>query len=301
MSKDEPLLSNCPLETAEPSRNYARVAGYKKKYKKKTRKRREKRDVLQNENCNFRKGPGTRCEKNGACSRISTRKFVWTAFFANKIFVSRSYFREVNPVVQLVQSGGSVGSSHSTGFASIFFLHRDSIDIWTSVMFSWSTFGLWWVACAEWLFEPVAAVDGNRFSSNLQWTWFCVCGLEEQRTNSFSSMSPSSWESSRRREKCENPPSQPNKKPPKQLTPNSANYEARLPNRLVRTSHTPAGRANDMINSPIEQKLQFSVCKTTRRFTGPSLFSCGLKPSFTKIWIRISFCKTSLRKEKWTA
>ena len=121
-----------------------------------------------------------------------------------------------------------------------FFLHRDSIEIWTSVMFSWSTFGLWWVACAEWLFEPVAAVDGNRyrFSSNLQWTWFCVCGLEEQRTNSSSSMSPSSWESSRRREKCENPPSQPNKKPPKQLTPNSANYEARLPNRLVGTSHT---------------------------------------------------------------
>ena len=31
MSKDEPLLSNCPLETAEPSRNYARVPGYKKK------------------------------------------------------------------------------------------------------------------------------------------------------------------------------------------------------------------------------------------------------------------------------
>ena len=49
-----------------------------------------------------------------------------------------------------------------------------------------------------------------------------------------------------------------------------------------------------MINSPIEQKLQFSVCKTTRRFAGPSLLSCGLKPSFTKICIRISFCKTSL-------
>ena len=98
------------------------------------------RDVLQNENCNFRKGPGTRCEKNGACSRISTRKFVWTAFFASKIFVSRSDFREVNPVVQLVQSGGSVRSFHSTGFASIFFLHRDLdfgdvqlINVWTLV------------------------------------------------------------------------------------------------------------------------------------------------------------------------
>ena len=38
MSKDEPLLSNCPLETAEPSRIYARVPGYKKN----TRKRQEK-------------------------------------------------------------------------------------------------------------------------------------------------------------------------------------------------------------------------------------------------------------------
>ena len=49
-----------------------------------------------------------------------------------------------------------------------------------------------------------------------------------------------------------------------------------------------------MVNSPIEQKLQFSVCKTMRRFAGPSPLSCGLKPSFTKICIRISFCKTSL-------
>ena len=42
MSKDEPLLSNCPLETAEPSRNYARVPGYKKKYKKKDKKKTRK-------------------------------------------------------------------------------------------------------------------------------------------------------------------------------------------------------------------------------------------------------------------
>ena len=49
-----------------------------------------------------------------------------------------------------------------------------------------------------------------------------------------------------------------------------------------------------MINSPIEQKLQFSVCKTTWRFAIPSLLSCVLKPTFTKICIRISLCKTSL-------
>ena len=171
-----------------------------------------------------------------------------------------------------------------------------------------SRFGLRWCSVdqrldfgewhAGWLFEPVAAVDGHRFSSNLQWTWFCVCGLEDQRTNSSSSMSPSSWESSRTKEKCEKPPSQPNKKPPKKLTPNNANYEARPGCRTDWSElHTqPAARANDMINSPIEQKLQFSVCKTTRRFAGPSLLSCGLKPGFTKICIRISFCKTSPMK-----
>ena len=36
-------------------------------------------------------------------------------------------------MVQLVQSGGSVGSFLSTGFVSIFFF---DIEIWTSVMFS---------------------------------------------------------------------------------------------------------------------------------------------------------------------
>ena len=49
MSKDEPLLSNCPLETAEPCRNYARVPGYKQKNarkdKKKTRKKRKMNGV----------------------------------------------------------------------------------------------------------------------------------------------------------------------------------------------------------------------------------------------------------------
>ena len=39
-------------------------------------------------------------------------------------FVSRSDFREVNPVVQPVKNGDSVGSFRSTGFASIFFPSR---------------------------------------------------------------------------------------------------------------------------------------------------------------------------------
>ena len=40
MSKDEPLLSNkmCQLETADPSRNYARVPGYKKEGQEKDKK-----------------------------------------------------------------------------------------------------------------------------------------------------------------------------------------------------------------------------------------------------------------------
>ena len=42
MSKDEPLLSNCQLETAEPSRNYARVPGYKKKIQEKDKKKTRK-------------------------------------------------------------------------------------------------------------------------------------------------------------------------------------------------------------------------------------------------------------------
>ena len=63
MSKDEPLLSNCPLETAEPtqpSRNYARVPGYKKKYKKKTTKRREKKRKMNGVDINTRAYVATR-------------------------------------------------------------------------------------------------------------------------------------------------------------------------------------------------------------------------------------------------
>ena len=60
MSKDQPLLSNCPLETAEPSRNYARVPGYKKKYKKKTRKRREKKRKMNGVEINTRAYVATR-------------------------------------------------------------------------------------------------------------------------------------------------------------------------------------------------------------------------------------------------
>ena len=200
------------------------------------------RDVLQNENCNFRISLGTRCEKNGACSRISTRKFVWTAFFANKFFVSRSNFREVNPVVQLVQSSGSVAWFTPFKWICKQFFFR--IEMWTSVMFSWSTFaGLWWAACrmvfwtfkgsknhpatANLLLQQYIAVDSFRSGNGLH---FAFCGQEEQRTNSPSSMSPSSWAKIFHHNPTTNHP--------KQLITNSANYEATEVDRLVKTSHT---------------------------------------------------------------
>ena len=53
-------IANCPLETTEPSRDYARVPGYKKKYKKKTRKRREKKRKMNGAEINTRAYVATR-------------------------------------------------------------------------------------------------------------------------------------------------------------------------------------------------------------------------------------------------
>ena len=60
MSKDEPLLSNCPLQTAEPSRNYARVPGHKKNTRKRQEKRREKKRKMNGEEINTRAYVATR-------------------------------------------------------------------------------------------------------------------------------------------------------------------------------------------------------------------------------------------------
>ena len=60
MSKDEPLLSNCPLERAEPSRNYARVPGYKKNTRKRQEKRREKKREMNGVEINTRAYVATR-------------------------------------------------------------------------------------------------------------------------------------------------------------------------------------------------------------------------------------------------
>ena len=247
------------------------------------------RDILQNENCNFRKGPGTRCEKNGACSRISTRKFVWTAFFANKFFVSRSDFREVNPVVQLVQNGGSVGSFLSTGFASLFFPSRFGLR-WCSVD-RHLDFGEWH---AGWLFEPGAAVD-RRPSIQFELAMDLILRLRVGRAAHqlfFVDVTVFMREQSEKREVRKSSTTT-----EQETTPRSWSQTVQTTRLGCQTDRSklytpPAARA--MINSPIEQKLQFSVCKTTRRFAGPSLLSCVLKPSFTKVCIRISLCKTSL-------
>ena len=215
------------------------------------------RDVLQNENCNFRISLGTRCEKNGACSRISTRKFVWTAFFANKFFVSRSDFREVNPVVRLVQSSGSVGSLRSNGFASSFFFASRCGLRWCSVDRRLLDFG---ERHAGWflnLLQQYIAVDSFRSGNGLH---FAFCGQEEQRTNSPSEgmMSPSSWEGRWRREKCENFPPQPSKKPSKTADHKQCKLRGEV-DRPVNTSHTPsAARAND-INSPRTETSIFDL------------------------------------------
>ena len=57
MGKDEPLLSNCPLETAEPSRNYARAYVATRKN---TRKRREKKRKMNGVEINTRAYVATR-------------------------------------------------------------------------------------------------------------------------------------------------------------------------------------------------------------------------------------------------
>ena len=168
-----------------------------------------------------------------------------------------------------------------------------------------SRFGLGWCSVdqrldlGEWhvqdgflnLLQHLTAINSFWTGNGLH---FSFCWSEEQLANSCSTISLSSRETRQKREKCENLPPLSNKKPPQQLILNSANYEVSYRLTARSKAHTPSsGRAYD-INSPIELKLQFSICKTTPRFAGSSLLLCGLKASSTKICIRISLCKTSL-------
>ena len=80
--------------------------------------------------------------------------------------------------------------------------------------------------------------------------------------------------------------------PKPELIPNSANYEARLPDRPVKTSHTTCRQGHDRTSIFCLQN------DATVRRTVTSQLSCVFKPSFTKICIRISLCKTSLIRRK---
>ena len=164
-----------------------------------------------------------------------------------QIFRLRSDIREVNSVVQLVQKGGSVGSFRSTGFASIFFPSRFGLR-WCSVdqRLESLDFGEWH---AGWLFEPGAAVDGHRFSSNWQWTWFCVCGLEEQRTDTSSSMR----EQSEKREVRKSSTATEHETTPKSWS--HTVQTTRLPDRPVKTSHTTCRHCHDQQSDRTETSI----------------------------------------------
>ena len=194
------------------------------------------------------------------------------------------------------ESSGSAGSERWFGWffpfnwiCQHFFF---TIEIWTSVMFSWSTFGLCWVACrmAFWTW-----CSSRRPSIQFELAMDLILRLRVGRAAHqlfFVDVTVFMREQSEKREVRKSSTAT-----EQETTPKSWSQTVQTTRRGCQTDrsklHTPPA-AIAMINSPIEQKLQFSVCKTTRRFAGPSLLSCVLKPSFTKICIRISLCKTSL-------
>ena len=162
-------------------------------------------------------------------------------------------FREVNPVVQLVQNGGSDGSFRSTGFASIF-----SIEIRTSVMFSWSTFGLWWVACRmafwTWCSSGSTAIDSVRTGNGLDFAfagWKSSAPTLLRRCHRLHERAVGEERSAKifHHHRTRNHP--------KELIPNScsANYEARLPHRPVKTSHTTCRQGHDQQSGRTETSI----------------------------------------------
>ena len=99
---------------------------------------------------------------------------------------------------------------------------------------------------------------------------------EQPRTNSSSSLSPSSWESSRRKEKCEIFHHHRTRNHPKELIPNSANYEARLPDRPVKTSHTTCRQGHVQQSDRTETSIfclqnDATVCRTVTTFVCPQI------------------------------
>ena len=117
---------------------------------------------------------------------------------------------------------------------------------WISKHFFASRFGLRWCSVdqrldfGEWhailLFEPVA--DGNRFISNWHWTWFCVLRIGRAAHQLlFADVTVFMRKQSEKREKCENLPPRPNKKPPQTADPKECKLRGKV-DRPVKSSHT---------------------------------------------------------------
>ena len=204
---------------------------------------------------------------------------MWTAFFANKFFVSRSDFREVNPVVQLVQNGGSVCSFRSTGFPSIF-SHRDLdfgdvqlIVVWTSVSGVRGKCTL-----------PPSGVQDGFVNLVRQKT-----GIDSVRTGNGLDFAFAGWKSSaptllrrchRLHEKAVGEERSAKifhhhrtRNRPKELISNSANYEARLPDRPVKTSHTTCRQGHGQQSDRTETSIFCLQNDATVRLT-VSTFVC---------------------------
>ena len=161
-------------------------------------------------------------------------------------------------------------------------------------MFSWSSFGLRWVACrmAFWTW-----CSSRRESIQFELAIDLILPLRVGRAAHqlfFVDVTVFMREQSEKREVRKSSTTTEQETTPKSWSQTVQTTRLGCQTDPSKLHTPPAARA--MINSPIdrEQKLQFSVCKTTRRFAWPSVLSCVLKPSFTKICIRISLCKTSL-------
>ena len=215
-----------------------------------------------------------------SCGRPSSRTFF---SFPDRTFVRWiQWFGWFRTVVRLVLSV-------QMDLQAVFFFASRCGLRWCSVDRRLLDFG---ERHAGWFFEPVAAVHCSGFLSIWQWTSVCV--LRTGRAAHQLSFVDVTVFMRRQKEKREER---------KFSTTTQQETIQNIWAQTVQTTRLGWQTGQDfthhlqpepMTSTVREQKLQFSICKTTRRFAGPSLLSCGLKPSFTKICIRISFCKTSL-------
>ena len=137
--------------------------------------------------------------------------------------------------------------------AFFFFYHRDLdfgdvqlINVWTLVS-----------GMHDGFLNLAAAVDGHRFCSNWQWTWFCVCGLNRKssaptllrRCHRLHERAVGEERSAKifHHHRTRNHP--------KELIPNSANYEARFPDRPVKTSHSTCRHCHDQQSDRTETSI----------------------------------------------